>query len=107
MREIEKAMVQAVNEHRNWRSGNTEVWVHDGGGKTSVYLHGNLIYYHNVEERDGNVVNFTLAGWNTPTTRSRLKALGINVCQRDCEPMFNGEVINKNEWYQTTKNPTS
>ena len=99
-------MVQAVNEHRNWSSGNTEVWVHDGGGKTTIFLHGNRIYHHNVEERDGNVINFTLAGRNTPTTRSRLNALGIKVYQRNNVPMFNGEVIDKNGWYQTTKKIT-
>ena len=93
MRKIEEAMCAAVKERRDWKSGNTEVvnayWC------VNVYLHGNLIYR---EYLDGTV-EFTLAGWNTVTTRSRLNALGIEVRQKNFNAIYNGEEINESKWY--------
>ncbi len=89
MRQIEKRMCAAVRERRNWKESNTEVRRVEGG--TGVYLHGNNIatFYDNGERF------FSLAGWNTVTTRSRLNALGARVGQRNWEPYYDGERIDE------------
>lgn len=78
MRVIEKQMIEAIKAGKNWLSGNTRVR-HDpvvGGCEVEVYLHGNLIAkrFFRGEDKPGKW-QVTLAGWNTPTTRSRLTAL--------------------------------
>lgn len=92
MRQIEKNMVQAVKAGRNFRSNNTVVTV-DGSG-IKVYLHGNCIY-----TIFQGVARFTLAGWNTVTTRSRLNALGVDVRQKNWTPIYNGIEISTYNWY--------
>ena len=96
MRKIEKAMCAAVKERRNWQSGNTRVEVKDGGNLVKVYLWDNLIYTECLED---GVKRFTLAGWNTNTTRSRLNALGVGVTQRNWLPYYNGHEICSDAWY--------
>ena len=96
MRKIEKAMCAAVKERRNWQSGNTRVEVKDGGNLVKVYLWDNLIY---TECLENGVKRFTLAGWNTNTTRSRLNALGVGVTQRNWLPYYNGHEICSDAWY--------
>lgn len=100
MRQIEKAMCAAVKARFNWHCSNTEVKVE--GNSVKVYLHGNLIYKENI----AGVAAFTLAGWNSNTTRSRLKALGVHVRSKNFAPQVykNGEWIDirsndSNEWY--------
>lgn len=92
MRVIEEKMLHAVKTGRNYRSKNTVVSVDTDGIR--VYLHGNCIF----AVVDG-VRRFSLAGWNTVTTRSRLNALGVDVRQKNFEPVFNGIVINSRAWY--------
>ncbi|MBP5723386.1 MAG: hypothetical protein J6X18_07415 [Bacteroidales bacterium] len=93
MRAIEIRMIKALQSKRNFHESNTSVEFDNGN--TYVYLFGNCIY---------KVVNgkayFTLAGWNTPTTRSRLSALGIHVTQKNWMPYYNGVLINTNVWYK-------
>lgn len=97
MRKIEEAMCAAVKERRNWQSGNTRVQVKDGGNWVKVYLWDNLIYTECLED---GAKRFTLAGWNTNTTRSRLRALGVDVCQKDYRAYYKNRFIYKNEWYR-------
>lgn len=92
MRQIEENMVNAINERHNYTEGNTKVRFHAEG--YSVSLHDNVIYF----VRNGRH-SFTLSGWNTPTTRSRLKALGVEVKQRNFAPLYKGKEINVNKWY--------
>lgn len=86
MRQIEKQMLAALRNGRNFNGNNTTV--NHENGNSYVYLFGNLIY---------KVVNskayFSLAGWNTTTTRSRLNALGVNVSQRKGTPYHNEKPI--------------
>lgn len=98
MRKIEEAMCAAVKEHRNWKNGNTEVKVYKIGDfmHTRVYLHGNIIWMWNEAE---DIAEFTLAGCNTNTTRSRLNALGVGVTQRNWLPYYNGHEICSDAWY--------
>lgn len=93
MRKIEKAMCEAVNARMNWSCGNTQVKMLNGD--LIVSLHGNEIFCI----VDG-VKYFSLAGWNTPTTRSRLHAFGVGVTQKNFKPVYNGKVIEDNVWYQ-------
>lgn len=102
MRKIEEKMLWAVRSWRNMKEGNTQVVVkkaENGGKELTVYLHGNAIFeaYQNLDgcyER-----RFTLAGWNTPTTRSRLRALGIAISQVNWTPMVYGQEISSHKWY--------
>jgi hypothetical protein len=99
MKQIEKQMLAAVKERRNWRSGNTEVSVRTdiyGCSHIEVRLHDNLIFKQNDAE---DSAEFTLAGWNTNTTRSRLRALGVDVCQKDYRAYYKNRFIYKTDWY--------
>ena len=74
MRQIEKDMVDALFAGKAWRGKNTEVRPTDYGNRV-VSLHGNQIASLDLTDADNPVLNMTLAGWNTPTTRSRLNAI--------------------------------
>ena len=83
MRKIEEKMVAAVTNVENWSNGNTMVaWFgsaqRDNMHTGYVFLHGHHIA---TVYRDGTVVPdlLTLAEWPTTTTKSRLRALGVNV----------------------------
>jgi hypothetical protein len=98
MRKIEQAMLNAIREKRDWRSGNTEVVrvpelkYPNQPAKVAVYLHGNEI----AEVWDnGQVVpnGPTFRDWPTATTRSRLCALGINASIRNGAACINGEPV--------------
>lgn len=104
MRVIERQMVRAIREKRNWRSGNTRVeFITPDAWR--VTLHGNLI-----ATGGHSAFSFTLAGWNTTTTRSRVNALLSGLCetrahvfQRQHEPYFapTGDIareIDSDEW---------
>lgn len=93
MRTINKKMSAAVAAHKNFKLSNTEV-VASEDGNVYVYLHGNKIYM----EVDGKE-SFSLAGWNTNTTRSRLNALGVDIKQRNFTALHNGKGIDVNKWY--------
>ena len=71
MRKIEQAMCEAVNNRVNWKSDNTQV--ENYNGEITVYLHGNAIF-----RIVGGVKYWTFAGWPTQTTKSRLRALGVD-----------------------------
>lgn len=79
-RKIEQKMCEAVATRRNWQNGNTEVWL-DVNGQLKVGLHGNVIA---IVVTSGRVMPCldTLKTWPTPTTMSRLRALGVHVYQR-------------------------
>lgn len=87
MRKIEQNMVAAIRAGRNFSGSNTLVRQH-GEGHSAIYLHGHLIAEIGHPERG---TRWTLAGWNTPTTRSRINALARafnwrSVCTRRGEP---------------------
>lgn len=73
MRKIEKDMLRAMRERREWRCKNTEVVVtHEA---VNVYLHGNRIARLWINGDTFSQLDMTLAGWPTATTRSRLNAI--------------------------------
>ena len=89
MRKIEKQMIAAVQNKQDFRLDNTTVFFISAsesgnpfGSRSEIYLHGNLIaeYWHHANKLE--VDTQTLARWSTPTTKSRLRALGANVTTR-------------------------
>ncbi|BAP15810.1 hypothetical protein AVU67_gp04 [Ralstonia phage RSJ2] len=113
MRVIEKEMLAAIRAGRNWKSDNTEVRYAppDAGGweTPQVFLHGNLIARARPAGDPRNEWEFTLAGWNTPTTRSRINALmgafrlGEGVSTRKGQAYWSypngGKTIGNDEWF--------
>ena len=105
MRKINEAMLKAIEERRNLVCGNTEVRVTNNGNVINVYLNGNNIYSNTYGEK-----RFTLAGWNTMVTRSRLHALGVKVYGKvhygwsnkgaGNRAMYKGNEIDSDIWYE-------
>ena len=78
MRKIEREMIQAIIDRRNFSKANTRVVLHAGDPSKGedrkdmrVYLHGNWIAEYT---QDGQL-NINHCGWITNTTKSRLNAL--------------------------------
>lgn len=101
MRKIEKDMVAAVEARRNWIGGNTAVTV-QLNGDVHVTLHGNLIAIIGDNQESYYNRRATLAGWPTPTTRSRLRALGFDVRQRDGIQLAGSIEVSDDEWFCDT-----
>ena len=101
MRKIEEAMLKAIDSEKSWHDGNTSVIVRpdsDGENEIIITLHGNEIA-RSVKRK----WSVTLAGWNTPTTRSRHKALrsvtGMSFSQKDWLSYLNGVFVDPYRWY--------
>ena len=97
MRQVTAQIKKAFEKGESLKVGNTRT---DG---KSVFLHGNEI----VKRDPDGVVMWTLAGWNTPTTRERVNGIAnAGVCQYKFEPVLNGEEINPSDWFvSNTKLP--
>ena len=83
-------MIASVDAKIDWRLDNTSVFFisatesgNPNGSRSEIYLHGNLIaeYWHDAPN-PLEVDTKTLARWSTPTTKSRLRALGAKVSTR-------------------------
>jgi len=92
MRKIEKDMIRAIMNGKNWSSANTTVLIN--GDDAEIYLHG-----HHIATAKGCLpleleVNIdTLARFPTVTTKSRLRALGANVYTRNFVTYLDGEEV--------------
>ena len=93
MRKIEIEMLSAIQSMSTWRNGNTSVSIHSVNGIAvpNVFLHGNHIA--SVENNKVHVNEYTLKKWPTPTTKSRLRALGVNVTTKSGVTYLNGRAI--------------
>lgn len=81
MRKIEQQMMDAIFAGRNWAGSNTMTQANNDGS-VDVYLHGHHIANCvGDNERDLKVAvnKRTLFNWATVTTKSRLRAMGVNV----------------------------
>lgn len=89
MRKITSQIARAFSERKTLRVANT--FTTEG----RLYLHGNLI----AETREDGIW-FTLAGWNTPTTRERLGGVlpGYGVYVRKGQAFYNDKPISNDEW---------
>jgi hypothetical protein len=90
MRKIEQDTLRAIREKRNWASGNMKV--QKMGNVMAVFLHGNHIA--DINEQGETTVNVgTLLRYPTVTTKSRLRALGVNVYTKNYDVYLYGEKL--------------
>jgi len=91
MRTIESKMLAAIeNGKADWSLDNTRVMAIVGGFE--VQLHGNRIA--TVDEYGSVKVDVcTLNRWPTNTTKSRLRALGVNLTQKKGVLYIDGKAI--------------
>jgi hypothetical protein len=90
MRKVTEQIKQAFNKGVSLKVGNTKT---DG---QTVWLHGNAI----VKRDPDGLVRWSLAGWNTPTTRERVNGIdNAGVCQFKFEPVLNGQEIDSSDWF--------
>ncbi len=96
MRKIEMEMLAAIRRAfakpngYSWRKRNTEI--HRTEQAVHIYLHGNPLA---AITPDGKATVFleTVRRWPTQTTLSRLRALGVNIRQRNWELYIDGKPI--------------
>lgn len=79
MRLIEEQMIEAIYSGNRWAKDNTIVSPIEGTHNVAVYLHGHEIATVNTNTDLVMVNKDTLYHWPTNTTKSRLRALGVNV----------------------------
>ena len=98
MRVIEKEMLKALRDGRAMTKGNTKVTANG-----MVYLHDNHIA--SVFDDFVTVNVRTLRNWPTPTTKSRLRALGVDVSSKDFNTFLEGTDIwdIEADYYDTKK----
>ena len=79
MRLIEQQMNQAIADKTYFFKDNTEVTYYEGVNKSYIRLYGHCIavYHHSSLEVNPNLA--VLAEYPTATTKSRLRALDVNV----------------------------
>lgn len=103
MRKIEQDMVTAIKAGESKNLGNTTVVTRtreDGVMVCTVKLHGNVI-----AQRSATGWGFKLAGWNTPTTRSRINAIcsaeGIpyRVTTKRGQAYYGDRTVDDFEWF--------
>ena len=97
MRKVTQQIKEAFEQGKSLKVGNTET---DG---QTIWLHGNAI----VKRDPDGLVRWSLAGWNTPTTRERVNGIAnAGVHQVAFEPVLNGQIINPFDWFASnTKLP--
>jgi hypothetical protein len=101
MRKIEQQMLVAIKNKKTWRGDNTEVVyldeldesLHARMEMAKVYLYnhhiGTYVYKYKVFHANPD----TLAKWPTPTTKSRLRALGVDVHTKNHTTYLNGKAV--------------
>ena len=90
MRKIEQQMIDAIEQGRDFTLANTHVKI--DANTAHVFLHGNHIA--SVVQNGKVMVNLdTLRAYPTSTTKSRLRALGVDVFTRKDLIFVNGEII--------------
>ena len=102
MRVIERQMLSAILDYKDWKNSNTEVSVVHFINKerplnrVNVYLHGN-----HIAQITPDSVSICDCGWQTPTTKSRLNAIlrelcGAGIYQKDHK--WYGHAIEEQDW---------
>lgn len=90
MRKVTEQIKHAFESRQRKSVGNTMT---DG---QTVWLHGNAI----IKRDPDGLVRWSLAGWNTPTTRERVNGIvGAGVHQVNFEPILDGQEINPFDWF--------
>lgn len=90
MRKVTQQIKEAFERGEAKTVGNTTT---DGN---TVWLHGNAI----VKRDPDGLVRWSLAGWNTPTTRERVNGIvNAGVHQVNFEAVLNGQTIDSSDWF--------
>jgi hypothetical protein len=90
MRKVTQQIKQAFERRQPLSVGNTMT---DG---ETVWLHGNAI----VKRDPDGLVRWSLAGYNTPTTRERVNGIAnAGVHQVKFQPVLNGQEIDSYDWF--------
>ena len=93
MRKVSRQIKEAFEAGKSRTIGNTST------NGESVFLHGNQIV-----KREAGKVYWTLAGWNTATTRERVNSIvNAGVYQKDFEPYVDGKEVCPHTWYAITE----
>lgn len=86
MRKIEQEMMAALKQRKPFNKDNTFIVGDDSSGcpfdYSWVFLHGNNLGYWRHSDGQFEVNRDTLKQWPTVTTKSRLRALGVNLTQK-------------------------
>ena len=100
-REVTTKSIRAFLQHRNAKFGGKQYYTHTQNTEIKddvLYLHENAI----AKWVNGRIY-FTLAGWNTVTTRERLRGLGLPISCRQGKAYIRGQQIDINTWYPLDK----
>jgi len=96
MRKIEQILSNAWNNNKGIIISNSAV-INNGDELQ-------LVLFHNViakKDLSTGKVEYTLAGWNSPTTRSRLKnVIGAYIYSKAFTPYIGKTALSVNAWYQ-------
>ena len=94
MRKVTQQIKQAFEQGKSKKVGNTKT---DG---QTVWLYGKAI----VKRDPDGLVRWSLAGWNTSTTRERVNGIAnAGVHQVSFEPVLNGQVIDSFDWFASNQ----
>lgn len=99
MRKIESEMLAAILNRRDWEKDNTEVRIRPRNANrgeadsAAIFLHGNHIASYLYSSGTLEVNEDTLSRWPTVTTKSRLRALGADIEQKDRIIYLNGHAV--------------
>lgn len=94
MRKIEELARTAFYNGYNFKRSNTEVKISDDS--VNYYLHGNLIAKKSLNT---GTIYMTLSGWNTATTKSRLRSLGANLTTKNSRVFHGLTEISTTSWF--------
>jgi len=92
MRKVEEQMWEAINNLEGWWQGSNTT-VSRFGTNSKVCLHGHHIATVDVITGEVTVNKTTLRDYPTVTTKSRLRALGVDVCTKNGITYLDGEEI--------------
>ncbi len=97
MRQIELCLVAAIRKNDKFKMGNTEYRPFGADHTGAVLLHGNVIARilpgDEVSGFGVIPVEATFCTWPTPTTRSRLRALGVDASIKNGVACINGVAL--------------
>lgn len=97
-RKITQRAASAFFAGQNYRENNTEVNTYMGG-LVELRLHGHTIAQYG--KYGDRYIKFTLAGYNTLTTRERLRGLGINIHTKKGKIFWDDREILPNQFYDS------
>lgn len=93
MRVIEQEMMRAIETVKEWSKDNTRVNASRHANGMNVYLYGNFLGRWDYDLGYFVVDVDTLRKHPTNTTKSRLRALDVDVCTRKGVTYLNGKEV--------------